>query len=310
MILDDYKEVVACLRGERTLYHYFPDRYAFMLLGWAAGDGTRLDALRKGTYAPLLQKPAVRDLLSGCGGALVDHQRFDSYWPAQTTSFVLGLDHWHGLQTSRSGAGGHNLVLQLNFSREHMLVLEKRFGGTNLFNSSAHPVQQASGDRRRETLAWARIDLDLKRDEALIEEVQSDWVSTLDWALKNGWQYAGEDISAARLKSYKELELNWIGRQWADAMLAATLGFLRVELGITNIFFHTYEGGNLTKKMDRWMPPRSLYSKLPRRFCMRRTKDRPRFLRDDRRLRRLFRARKDIEFFQLETGQTSEICEH
>jgi len=212
---------------------------------------------------------------------------------------VLALDHWHGFQTSRSGPGGHNLVLQLNFTREHMQVLQRRFGGTDLFNSPAHPVQQGEGVKRRETLAWARIDLDLKRDEALIEEVQSDWVSTLDWAVRYGWKFEGETISAAQLKAYKELELNWISRQWAEAMLAATLGFLRRELGISRIFFHTWEGGNLTKKIGRSVPPRSLYSQLPKRFCMRRTKDWPRFLRDDRRLRRLFKARKDIEFYEL-----------
>jgi len=301
MRLDDYKEVVACLRGERTLYHYYPDRYAFMLLGWAAGEGARLDALRSSAYAPLLQKPAVKNLLSGCGAAVVDHQRFDSFWPADTKRFLLGLDHWHGFQTSRSGAVGHNLVLQINFTKEHMRLLEQRFGCTDLFNSPAHPVQQATGERRRETLAWARIDLDLRRDEALIEEVQSDWVSTLDWALRHGWRCAGEDISAAQLKRYKELELSWVGRQWADAMLAATLDFLRNELGITKIFFHTFEGGNLTKKMGNWLPPRSLYSTLPKRFCMQRTKEGPRFLRDDRRLRRLFRARKNIEFYRLDT---------
>ena len=305
MKFDDYKEVVACLRGERTLYHYFPDRYALMLLGWAAGEGARLDALRKGAYAPLLQKPVVRNLLADCGSAVVDHQQFDCYWPAETKGFVLGLDHWHGFQTSRSGSSGHNLVLQMNFTQEHMQVLRRRFGGTDLFNSPAHPVQQGIGSKRRETLAWARIDLDLKRDEALIEEVQSDWVSTLDYALKHGWRIDGEDISRTHLKRYKESELSWLSGHWADAMLAATLGFLRTEIGISKIFFHTWEGGNLTKNMGRWAPPRSVYSKLPKRFCMHRTKDRPQFLREDRRLRRLFRARKDIEFFQLECASAN-----
>ncbi|MBT3027590.1 MAG: hypothetical protein KME48_10520 [Candidatus Thiodiazotropha sp. (ex Ctena orbiculata)] len=39
------------------------------------------------------------------------------------------------------------------------------------------------GDRNyyRETLAWARLDVDLERNEVLIEEVQSDWVRDMAW---------------------------------------------------------------------------------------------------------------------------------
>ena len=40
------------------------------------------------------------------------------------------------------------------------------------FDDPFHPV--ASGGEL--TLAWSRIDLDLDRGEALVEEIQSDWV--------------------------------------------------------------------------------------------------------------------------------------
>lgn len=41
-------EILACLPQERTCYHYFKNRYALQLLGYAAGSGATLDDLRGG----------------------------------------------------------------------------------------------------------------------------------------------------------------------------------------------------------------------------------------------------------------------
>ena len=281
------------------LYHYYPDRYAFLLLSWACDQGIGLDSLRESRYGALLQKPAVRELLAGCGSARVQKSTFDDHWPSETRIFVLELDSWSQLQTSRSGEQSYNLVLQLNFTQEHMQELRARFGCTDLFNYSGHPVQNGAGKNRRETLAWARIDLDLHRDEALIEEVQSDWVSSLHWASLYGWTVDGNKLPKEQFRSYRKESLGWLNSQWSEAMLVAALQFIRFELGISQIFFHTWEGGNLVKDMAHCEPPRSLYTKLPRRFCLTRTSQAPLFLLDDRRLRRLFRARRDIEFYRL-----------
>lgn len=304
MNISQYREIVACLAGDRVLYHYYPDRYAFMLLSWAAGSGVRLDTLEQSRFGTLLAKPSVRNALNASGYALrgdtvVDADAFAAHWPSETRSFVLGLANWHGFQTSREGKAGHNLVLQLNFTREHMDELHSRFGSTDIFNSSAHPVQSAAGTRRRETLAWARIDLDFASNEALIEEVQSDWVAGLHWAVKHGWWMGDQRLGARQWQRYADESMGWLRGAWGEAMLAAAVAFIRHELGIERIFYHTWEGGMLTKRMSRCPPPRSVYTRLPKQFCAKRSSEVPEFLLQDRRLRRLFRARKDIRFFQL-----------
>ena len=76
MKLEDYREIVACLEGERVLYHYYPDRYAFLLLGWAAEAGADLKMLRASRFNRLLQKPSVRECLMNCGDARVDPALF------------------------------------------------------------------------------------------------------------------------------------------------------------------------------------------------------------------------------------------
>ena len=295
----DYLEIAACLRGERVLYHYYPDRYAFVLLSWASKNGVDLNRLRASPYAALLQKPAVRELLANCGGAHVDHTVFDDHWPRDTRNFVLGLDHWSHLQTSRSDGQSYNLVLQLNFTQQHIQDVRARFGTSDLFNYAFHPVQIGGEKETRETLAWARIDMDLASDEALIEEIQSDWMASLHWASRNGWWLDGQKIEKEVFALYSQECLGWLRAQWSEAMLAAALEFLRFEIGISKIFFHTWEGGNIVKGMQDSLPPRSLYTSLPKRFCLTRSTQAPEFLLEDRRLRRLFRARRDIEFYHL-----------
>ena len=75
MELETVKEIMACLHEGRTLFHYHKDRYALMLLAWAAGDGCKVEALRRGPFAPLLQKPLVKRVLSGLGKGEVDCKR-------------------------------------------------------------------------------------------------------------------------------------------------------------------------------------------------------------------------------------------
>ena len=141
--------------------------------------------------------------------------------------------------------------------------------------------------------------MDLASDEALIEEIQSDWMASLHWASRNGWWLDGQKIEKEVFALYSQECLGWLRAQWSEAMLAAALEFLRFEIGISNIFFHTWEGGNIVKGMKDSLPPRSLYTSLPKRFCLTRSTQAPEFWLDDRRLRRLFRARRDIEFYHL-----------
>jgi hypothetical protein len=166
--------------------------------------------------------------------------------------------------------------------------------------ASWHPHSPAP----RIALAWARIDLDLARGEALIEEVQSDWMRELAWI----WKLAlGEECERLRddtvrhwfrnpAARFAHLERYW-GRVlahhrawWAEATLFAALWLLVELLRIRRIWYHTPEGGVLRKQMGWSAPPRSLYSTLPERFGFALTSEPPRFLAPRRWPRGLRRA--------------------
>jgi hypothetical protein len=90
-------------------------------------------------------------------------------------------------------------------------------------------------------------------------------------------------------------------RQWAEAMLAATIWFLREELGIKTIFYHTFDSGCRLKGIEDTLPPRSLYTVLPKKFCFEETDRLPGFLalENNKRMRRIKRENK-LRFFLLE----------
>ena len=55
--------------------------------------------------------------------------------------------------------------------------------------------------------------------------------------------------------------------------------FLKEEIGINTIFYHTFEGGNFLKGIDyAKKPPRSLNTSLPKKFCFELTNQYPAFL--------------------------------
>ncbi len=45
---------------------------------------------------------------------------------------------------------------------------------------------------------------------------------------------------------------------WKEAMLSAALWFIFKELGITTIYYHSYESGCVLKDIEHGRPPRSL----------------------------------------------------
>ena len=161
--------------------------------------------------------------------------------------------------------------------------------------SFSHPVLD-KGKRRfnHETLAWSRMDIDLARGEALIEEIQNDWLR-----FAKRWQRcASKQFSCTncRIKSQKDqvsfyLEhiLKPYYKIWSEAMLAATLWFLYRELGINKIFYHNYETGCQLKKITGRKPPRSIYTDLPRQFCFTKTTLAPQFLLQDKRFTKRMR---------------------
>ncbi|TQV71807.1 hypothetical protein FKG94_19380 [Exilibacterium tricleocarpae] len=299
------KEIVHCLAGERTLYHYYKDHYAVCLLQrhMNGAGAVRLSALKKTRFGKLLDKPVLKALLSHCGDGTLTADALSGAWPQDSQVYVLTLDTWghdkaYGYhQVSRPGA---NLVLQMNFSNRHDQAY--RYGvaaDVNLFQYHCHPIST-----RRLTLGWARIDLDLVTDEALIEEIQTDWLRQIHYlsrecqmAARAGeihFDFFGTRVYVDRATDYLR-ELAEHSKLWHEALLNAAIGFLVDEVGIGRIYYHSFDTGAVLKGLRGDKPPKSLYSSLPRQFCFESVDQGPVFIRQDkkagRRLRKVARPR-------------------
>lgn len=147
-------------------------------------------------------------------------------------------------------------------------------------------------------MAWARLDIDLERGEALIEEIQSDWIklalegqTEMETQVRDLAQQQhlifqearGVEISGRRMHDYMNHVLADHMHMWEEAMMMAALWFLRKELGIANIFYHEYTSGLFMKGFETgWSaPPKSLYTRLPPKFCFTPSTLGPDFLRRD-----------------------------
>lgn len=305
-------EILACLPQGKTRFDYFHDRYALMLLAWKAGEGISVSELKKSHYARLLQKSVIKKLLAQMGGGQISASEFAFVWNEPARPFLLSLDTWDGSdrwgQTSRRGK---NLVLQMNFSNQHRSVFQRLIKPqvTDLYLYCGHPVKNPHTDKNyRDTMAWARIDLDLFRGEALIEEVQNDWLRMAIWDYRCGLRRASQektplrlaDCNLAQLQQYHDEVLQPYLKIWDEAMLAAALWFLRCEIGINRIWYHDYETGAALKRINYTRPPRSLYTDLPKKFCFQQTDSTPEFLLQDREFYKRHRKLENPQWFYLE----------
>jgi hypothetical protein len=307
----DAEEIIHCLPQDKTLFYYFKDRYAPLLLSKAFTDNTSVSDIKKSRFSPLLNKQVVKQVLANMGGAVLSCKDLLYSWNPNGKQFLLALDTWgadkcdYYYQTSRRG---HNLVLQLNFSNQHDKPFKKLVNRDYWFSSYYHP-RLNKGDRAyfRETLAWARIDLDFQQGEALIEEIQSDWVR---WA-KSDYLRAKRKVSCHAESSCRCERMQWYKNivqyyesvllpyndLWAEAMLASAVNFIVGELGLRRIYYHTYETGKAVKRCN---PPQSLYTKLPRKFCFQKSNAVPVFLTNDRFFKKKYNKVKNPAWYVLE----------
>lgn len=309
-------EIIACLPQGRTLFYYHKDRYALQLLHWAVQHASvAINELRHSPYARLLEKPLVRRLLAGSGNGLLSREQLINCWESPFEIFALTLSSWGGYQRWRNqtSRAGHNLVLQLNFSHQHDDHYRKLVKPTrdDTFSWTCHPIfERRKESYFRQTLAWVRIDLDFHDNVALIEEIQSDWISEAHWMLKKRLRSAlseedrpfiyGVGGTIKDLRRYLVEILDNYARLWDEAMLTAALWFIREELGIRRIYYHTFDTG-VTLKSILWgrQPPRSLYTELPRRFCFETCKEPPDFIARDKQAQKTLRKIKSPEWFFL-----------
>ncbi len=316
-------EIEWVLARERPrVFPYFKDRYALLLLAWACGDGRRVRELKQSRFGPLLSKSVAREVAGRAPGGVLSSDLLLGARKDDVQHYRLTLGRWGAKpdevwdpswdQTTRPG---ENIVLQLNFPRDHMracygLVLPhaRQRVDRHPWIASCHPVSSA-----QLTLSWARIDVAFDSSEALIEEIQTDWVrfalararalrelDPKELAKAELYGFPPE-VGAYHVLSYVEHVLAPHTRMWAEATLAAALWLLREELGIRRIFMNTFESGTYLKELEDGPPPRSLYSDLPRRFCFQRTRQRPAALRRCRHPEvRHKLTRRTLEWFLLE----------
>ncbi len=319
MKIDDIFDIMDCLPEGRTKFYYFKDRYALLLLSQIVGNGMAIRDLKASRYRRLIQKPVVRKIMETAGDGRITPETLGSVWPEAYHCYRLTLDVWGDRdkdarfynQTSRPG---WNLVLQMNFSSRHnrsyCRMLKPR--EAHPFHVYGHPI----AEDEEHTLAWARIDLDLDTDEALIEEIQTDWIRRALWSRTYLAAYEDSSVPKPRyvpgyvkhlgcdskaLSQYIDETLKPHMRIWDEAMLASAIWFLTEEIGIHTIYYHTFRFGCRVKRITESKPPRSLYTKLPDRFCFRKTRHVPSFLlrKNNRKTLDLFKHH-DPQFYVLD----------
>jgi len=292
MELHQVEEIISCLAGDRTKFYYFRDRYALMLLTdyitEKVGDKPiSVAELKRSCFANLLNKAPVKKALAQSGNGSITAKDLEMIWDENPLAFVVtlgqwgsGKKEWRWKQMSRSG---YHLVLQLNMATDHTQQLQKLIRPENVhtFNYWGHP-SLTKGDRG--TLAWVRLDLDFETDEVLIEEIQCDWIRKVRSAVKYDYSWYG-DYSKAELEAYANDVLEPYAKIWQEAMLAATIDFVRNELGIKQVYYHSFENGARLKNIGHSKPPRSLYTQLPKQFGFKKSWYAPEFLMREKKIK-------------------------
>ncbi len=300
MTPQDVKEIGQILPKE-MLFPYFADRESAWVLAACMPGSARIGDLRKSASGKLLERPALRALVARCGGVLNrDDVRAVAYAdqamaqdclnPAATAGveavfalpwhdFCLSFDIWGAErrwydQTTRQHA---NLVVQLGFPSDHAALMGQYLsnGARKDFEWNGHPIRTTG----RPTLAWARLDIDLTAREALIEEVQTDWLRNAKEEVVALRSSAPRSRALAKMERYEAGLLDRYGKIWSQAMLLSALMLLRDGLGMERVWMHQPAPGKILKRIHGVSPPRSLYSSLPKSFCFRPTRQRPSFLR-------------------------------
>jgi len=314
MKLQTVIDIIECLPKGHTPFSYTQNDYAFYLLKRATENATlKINQLKKSSHAALLNKPKVKDFLAAIGSSDISAEMMQyGMGGKEMTKYNLTLGSWGGTKQlssrwTQTTRGQTSLVLQLNWDTSRVKKFQKacrKWIGNIHYGGIYHPISKTE-----HTLSWARIDCDLDTGEALIEEIQSDWIRGFNRA---------ENCIAEKLRDKKEKEthleikrfmqeesytlekLKQNKKTWAEATLLAAIRFIREDLGIEKIYYHSFESGCALKRIDSSLPPRSLYTDLPRKFCMKKSNQIPVFLQNNRHFNRQSKKLNiPVEFFQL-----------
>lgn len=275
----------AIYQPRRLLFRYYKDRYAAMLLEDLLQPRLPIRAVREGRFGRLLERPPIKALAATKGDGFLHRDDLHTLWPYETETYIVTFARWGSdrrryQRWDQLSRPGRQLVLQLNFPHAHNVRYHRLIPDAKKmpFAQDYHPVNMSE----RITMAWARIDIDLPSGEALIEEVQSDWIRNVaDELAGHGRSYGDftEPKAQENLKIYAETVLAAHTAMWSEAVLAAAMHVLTHLCGIARVWFHHFDTGCEIKGMrGGWRPPRSLYTDLPKRFCFELTDEPPAFI--------------------------------
>jgi len=124
-----------------------------------------------------------------------------------------------------------------------------------MFGLAFHP-----NSPKHNTLGWARLDISLETNEVLIEEVQNDWLRDVKYYQRQ-LKLADKQDQKYWLHDYeawwsKYTEVVWVYmKMWDELILSATLWFIRDELGIENVWYHSFDSSNYYKQVSRYSQP-------------------------------------------------------
>ena len=304
-------DIITALPKDRTLYYYFKDRYALTLLSSVVGEGITVRAIKQSRFAPLLARPLLKQLIATAGNGQITHQDLANLWPIAPVCYRLTVGKW-GVETGPSWQQTTrpepNLVLHLNFSNQHdqayKALIENK--GLKPFIYRDHPNARAGFN----TLSWARFDVDFQSGQALIEELQTDWLRYVKWCTayverqdeaEEEVKFGGVPIKRNDLRRYVSEVIAPHMKLWDQATLSAAVWFLRAELNIKTIYMHEADCGAKLKQIVGKAPPRSLYTDLPKKFCFQPVTVGPEFLykKASRTFRRLKKT-KELRFWRLD----------
>lgn len=307
-------EILACLPKDKTKFHYARDDYAPLLLSYACAKGSSISQIKQSAFRGLLEKAQIKSQLKSFGDGQIDVEALQYAVATDKQSYLLTAGKWdrsyrHFSQTTCENA---NLVLRLNFNASHDRAFSRWVGDQekDYFVFEEHPIMR-EGERSyyRNTLAWARLDLDFDTGEVLVEEIQNDWLRfTKEFRdnLQRYLRYRPNAKSAEqdkrlmqRLDRYIEQVLAPHFKIWDEAMLTAVITFCVNELGIRRIYYHSFDTGCRLKRISRRLPPKSLYTGLPRRFCFQITEETPRFLQKSSMAKRKLKRIKNPSWYLL-----------
>ncbi|MDM8566840.1 hypothetical protein QUF74_14450 [Candidatus Halobeggiatoa sp. HSG11] len=268
-------ELIQILSQERMLFYYFKDYYAFLLLSYLIDDGLSIQEIAQTKFSRLLNKPTIKQAISYSGDGFLTREKLFSYLSPIQECYLLTLGDWgeeNDRWWSQTSRHGKNLVLQLNFSNKHNKPYHKLIKPNedyHPFENECHPI----ATENFHTLAWSRIDISDDYEYALIEEIQNDWIRE---AISIRNETEGDNT---HLDIYIDDVLKPHLKIWDEAMLASTIWLLKEEIGINKIYYHTHNSGNMLKNIsENYAPPKSIYTKLPEKFCFIETENVPPFL--------------------------------